>query len=86
MLPPNIIKCLSPEDQARELAAQREAERRFASKTEKAEQKLFSAWLQRERKAGRLYFINPQMNKASTIEAGHPEGPIEALQYAPEAR
>lgn len=73
MIPPNILRLMSPEDQERELAAQRKAEARFIAKCEKTEQLLFLKYLKEQRKIGRLYYINPQSNKASTIQPGHPD-------------
>lgn len=80
-LPPNILRCLPPEVQVEELAAQRQAERRFIAKSEKVEQRRFTKWLKEERATGRLYFINPRSDKASTIEVGHPDYTIWLKDY-----
>lgn len=66
---PNILKHLSPEEQAK-LTAE---ERRAIAKCERVEQKLFRSWLGLQREADKLRFINPRTDKPSTIEEGHPD-------------
>jgi hypothetical protein len=46
-----------------------EAQARYALKTERAEQKIFAAWLSRHE----IYFITAQANRRSTIRVGHPD-------------
>lgn len=70
---PNILRCLAPEVRAREEAAQRKAELAYCAKVEKIEQKLFTKFLKELRREGKLYFLNPRSDKASTIEPGHPD-------------
>lgn len=70
---PNILRCMPPEERDELLAQQRKAEAKLAAKSEKTEQLIFNKWLKEHRKAGRLYFINPRSDKASTIECGHPD-------------
>lgn len=65
---PNIVARMdgSPE-QAKAIAArERENVRR-----ETDEQKLFCAYLRRQRKAGRLNYLWPRSDKATTIQVGH---------------
>jgi VRR-NUC domain len=66
---PNIVACMGPVEQAKALAA----ERRAIARNEIAEQKKFYGWLRKERKAGRLYFLWPRSDKATTIQVGHPD-------------
>ena len=66
---PNIVACMSPAEQAKQLAA----ERRAIGKREKVEQKLFRSWLELQRGAGNLRYVNPFSHKPSTIEEGHPD-------------
>lgn len=66
---PNIVRCMSPEQQELALADERKA----IAKREKMEQRLFSSWLKMQRGNGKLWFINPQSNCKSTIEPGHPD-------------
>jgi len=66
---PNIIRCMDPAQRELALADERKA----IARREKMEQRLFSSWLKLQRGHGHLWFINPQANKASTIEPGHPD-------------
>ena len=66
---PNIVACMEPAEQAKALAA----ERRAIARNEIVEQKKFAGWLRRERTAGRLYFLWPRSDKATTIQVGHPD-------------
>jgi hypothetical protein len=70
---PNIVRCMAGVDQAKHLAKQRAAEAKHAAEVEKTEQQLFLKYLRSQRAAGRLWFINPRSDKASTIEPGHPD-------------
>ena len=78
---PNILRCLAPEVRAKELAAQRKAEERHCSTVEKTEQALFTKFLKELRRQGKLYFLNPRSDKASTIEVGHPDYTIWIKNY-----
>ena len=64
---PNIVACMEPREQAKRLAS----ERRAIARNEIAEQKQFGAWLRKQRKAGRLNYLWPRSDKATTIQVGH---------------
>ena len=70
---PNIIACMEPGVAARQSAAQLKAEAKHAAEVERLEQKIFLKYLRSQRDARALWFINPQSNKPSTIEPGHPD-------------
>jgi hypothetical protein len=72
LLPENLLKCISPADRKQlgkgGLTAQ-ECQDRFASRTERAEAKLFAQWL-----TGReLLFIQARADRKSTIRVGWPD-------------
>ena len=64
---PNIVARMEPREQARRLAAQRRA----IARNEIAEQKEFGAYLRKQRKCGKLNYLWPRSDKATTIQVGH---------------
>lgn len=75
---PNIKRCIErkPFPEAKESPVRPAEDGNFAGQSvrkERQEQKVFSAYLSRLRKAGKLYFASPQAHKASTITEGHPD-------------
>ena len=67
----NILRCMAPTE-PQKLKAEARTEREIA-KREVQEQKLFAAWLRKERRAGKLYYVWPRPDKATTIALGHPD-------------
>lgn len=64
---PNIVACMEPAEQAKQLARQRAAIRRY----ELDEQKDFAARLRKLKKTGALNYLWPRTDKATTIQVGH---------------
>ena len=69
----NIIRRMAPVDQQKESVKARKAELEYIANVEKTEQAFFSKWLNEQRAAGKLYYINARSDKPSTIEPGHPD-------------
>jgi hypothetical protein len=64
---PNIVACMEPRERDKRLAKQRRAIAGY----ELEEQKKFAGWLRKMRKAGRLNYLWPRTDKATTIQVGH---------------
>ena len=73
IVPKHIRDRMNPEDRAQYEADEVAAGKRYVTRNERHEQRIFSNWLNIQLAERKLWPVNPRSDKASTIRRGHPD-------------